>query len=66
MAMMEYECPTCSYSFDQYQAKGEGEPKATCPHCGSKEAGARGPAQKRVADDGLQYFQKNRCSLSFG
>lgn len=66
MPMIEYECPSCSYSFELYESMENKEKGGSCPRCGGKEINRKGQSQKWNDRNWLNYLQKNRCGLSFG
>lgn len=66
MPIMEYECPSCSHSFELYQVREDEETKGGCPRCGNGEVSPKGPASQRIEEDGLSYFRKDRRRVSFG
>lgn len=66
MPMMEYGCPTCSYSFELHQPAEKVSEEASCPRCGKTEIAPKGQPATSIHDDWLKYLQKNRCGIFFG
>jgi putative FmdB family regulatory protein len=66
MPMFEYECPSCSYSFELYQPTEGIEAGGSCPHCGGKGAICKDQARNRIDGDESRHSQRNRCGLFFG
>ena len=65
MPIREYECPSCSHSFEFYQMSEDKEEKVCCPHCGNEKVGRKSPASENN-EEWLRYFKKNGCRVSFG
>jgi putative FmdB family regulatory protein len=64
--IMEYECPSCSHSFELYQMREDEETEACCPRCGKREVNRKGLSSEGTDEDGFNYIRKNRCRVSFG
>ncbi len=67
MPIREYECPSCSHSFEFYQMsedkEEDKEEKVCCPRCGNEEVSLKGPASE-INEEWVRYF--NGCRVSFG
>ncbi len=66
MPIREYECPSCSHTFEFYQTREDKEEKVCCPRCGNEETGRKGPASEIKNEERLRYSQKNGRRVSFG
>lgn len=64
--MVEFECPSCFYSFEKYHDSEYPKNQVLCPRCGTEGAIKKDPAPRRIDEEWLKYLESRSCHLSFG